>query len=218
MDLILSALAAVLPGAVVTLQISVCAWLISVVVGLLISVLRDTDRRIITLPLGAIVMILRSLPQLIVLYIVFYGLGSLHVNMDSLTAAILGLGIADAAYSAEAYRAGFLTVSRAQREAGLSLGLSKLAVMRLIVIPEAVPFLVPPLLNSFVALMKGATLASALGAPEILYGAQNYMARTGQVGWVALVVIVLYWVATIPLTHLIARLETHIRAQYTASK
>jgi polar amino acid transport system permease protein len=147
---------------------------------------------------------------------VFYGLGQIHINLDSFTAAVIGLGIAEAAYVAEYYRAGFLTVTQGQREAGLSLGLSKFGVMRLIVIPEAIPFLVPPLLNSFVGLMKAATIAAAIGAPEVLYEARNYMAITGRVGEVALIIIVLYCVATIPLTRLIAGVERGIRAPYAA--
>ena len=144
MSLIEGALGAVLPGAVVTLEISLFAWLISVGVGLVVALARDSNWRPVTLPLAGLITILRSLPQLIILYVVFYGLGQIHINLDSFTAAVIGLGIAEAAYVAEYYRASFLTVTQAQREAGLSLGLSKFGVMRLIVIPEAVPFLVPP--------------------------------------------------------------------------
>jgi polar amino acid transport system permease protein len=214
MDFVGGAIAAVLPGAVVTIQITIFAWLISVVVGLLIELVRGANWRRTTLPLNASLGLLRSLPQLLVLYFVFYGLGSARIYLDSFTAAVIALGIADAAYSAEYYRASFLTVPVTQREAGSSIGLSRWKIMRLIVIPQAVPFLIPPLLNSFVGLMKAATLAAAIGAPELLYEGRNYMAISGQVGGVAVVIITVYLVATIPLTRLIGRLEQRIRAPY----
>lgn len=217
MDLIQGALGAVLPGAVTTLEISICAWVIAVSVGLVVGLGRDSSWRPLTLVLVGLITILRSLPQLISLYVVFYGLGQVHVNLDPFPAAVIGLGIAESAYAAEYYRASFLTVTQAQREAGLSLGLSKFAVIRLIVIPEAIPFLVPPLLNSFVGLMKAATVAAAIGAPEILYAGRNYMAITGRVGEVALVIIALYLVVTIPLTRFIGSVEGRIRAPYAVS-
>lgn len=217
MGLITGTLSAVLPGAIVTVEISVCAWMIAVSVGLIVALARSANLPPLALLLEGLITILRSLPQLIILYVVFYGLGQIHINLDPFPAAVIGLGIAEAAYAAEYYRAGFLTVTRAQREAGLSLGLSKFAVMRLIVIPEALPFLVPPLLNSFVGLMKAATVAAAIGAPEVLYAGRNYMAITGRVGEVALVIIVLYLVATIPLTRLIGGVERRIRAPFAAA-
>jgi His/Glu/Gln/Arg/opine family amino acid ABC transporter permease subunit len=218
MDLIRGVITAVLPGAIVTLEITVGAWSISVLLGLLLAVVRQSGGPLIGWPLTASVFLVRSVPQLIVLYIVFFGLGYFNINLNSLTAAIVGLGIAEAVYSAEYFRAGFITVPATQHDAGLSMGLSKLAVMRLIVIPQAIPFLMPPLLNSLVGLMKGATLAAAIGAPEILYQSENYMTKTGQIGPVALVIIGLYLVVTIPLTRLVGRLEVRVRSQYVQAK
>lgn len=214
MDLARDIAANLLPAGIVTVEITIGAWLVSALLGLVLALLRQGGGPMVRLPLGTAVIVLRSLPQLVILYVVFFGLGALNISLSSLAAAIVGLGVADAVYSAEYYRAGFMTVSVSQREAGLSLGLSPLAVMRLVVIPQAVPFLVPPLLNSFVGMMKGATLAAAIGAPEILYAGQLYMERTGRVAPVALVIIVLYMIATIPLTRFIGRLEKRVRAGY----
>jgi polar amino acid transport system permease protein len=217
-NLIRGVITDVLPGAVVTLEITFGAWSISVLLGLLLALVRQGGGPLLGWPVTASVILVRSVPQLVVLYIVFFGLGYFNINLNSLTAAIVGLGIAEAVYSAEYFRAGFITVPTSQHDAGLSMGLSKLAVMRLIVIPQAIPFLIPPLLNSLVGLMKGATLAAAVGAPEILYQSQNYMAKTGQIGPVALVIIGLYLIVTIPLTRFVGRLEVRVRAQYAQAK
>src|SRR2546426_176499 len=82
------------------------------------------------------------------------------------------------------------------RGTGLSLGLSRLQVMRLVVLPQTTPFLIPPLLNTFIGLLKTATIASAVGAPEILYRGQAIISRSGIIIPVALSVIGLYVVVT----------------------
>jgi len=212
--MITGVIADVLPGAIVTAQITLGAWIISVVLGLVVALVRNGGGPLLAFPVTGSVVLIRSLPQLVVLYIVFFGLGYFGINLSSLAAAIIGLGVAEAAYSAEYYRAGFLTVPSTQHDAGLSLGLSRLAVMRLIVIPQSIPFLIPPLLNSLIGLMKAATLAAAIGAPEILYQGQQYMTLTGQIGPVALIIIGLYLAATIPLTRSVRRLEAGVRSRY----
>ncbi|TMD14815.1 MAG: amino acid ABC transporter permease [Chloroflexi bacterium] len=211
MDAVQSILPYILPGVLVTLEISVGAWVVSAALGLVLAVMRDTRKPLITLPASISVEVVRAVPQLVVLYIVFFGLGTLGINLDSLTAAIVGLGISDAVFTAEYYRAGFLTVAPKQRDAGLSLGLKPLQVARYVIIPQTIPFVVPPLLNSFVGLMKSATLASAVGAPEILYGGRNYMETTGHVAPAAVAIMGLYIIATVPLTRAVRSLEKRVQ-------
>ncbi len=206
----------ILPGALVTIEITVGAWLVSATLGLLIALIRDTGKPLLTIPVSVSVEIVRAVPQLVVLYIVFFGLGTIGLNLDSLTAAILGLGVADAVFTAEYYRAGFLTIPPTQRDAGLSIGLKPLQVTRHVIIPQTIPFVVPPLLNSFVGLMKSATLASAVGAPELLYGGRNYMQTTGHVAPAAVAIMGLYIVATLPLTRAVRNLEQRVRLRTRA--
>lgn len=216
MDTIRSIAPYILPGALVTIEITVGAWLVSAILGLALALMRDTRRPLLTIPVSLSVEVVRAVPQLVVLYIVFFGLGTVGINLDSLTAAILGLGVADAVFSAEYYRAGFLTIPATQRDAGLSLGLKPLQVMRFVVVPQTIPFVVPPLLNSFVGLMKSATLASAVGAPEILYGGRNYMETTGRVAPAAVAIMGLYIIATLPLTRAVRNLEKRVRSRTRA--
>ncbi len=201
----------ILPGVLVTLEISIGAWVVSAALGLVIAVIRDTRKPLITLPASISVEIVRAVPQLVVLYIVFFGLSTLGINLDALTAAIVGLGVSDAVFTAEYYRAGFLTVPPTQREAGLSIGLKPLQVARFVIVPQTIPFVVPPLLNSFVGLMKSATLASAVGAPEILYGGRNYMETTGHVAPAAVAIMALYIIGTVPLTRAVRALERRVQ-------
>jgi len=202
-----------LAGASATIAIAVGAWIVAAVLGLLLAVLADIGPRVMRLPLKGLILSLRSIPELIVLYLFYFGLGAFGLNIPPLVAAALGLGIATSAYAAEYYRGALMTVPVSQVDAGTSLGLSALGVMRLVVIPQALPVVVPPLANAFIGLLKNATLASAVGAPEILYRARNVISRTGDIGSTVALVVLMYVVATLPLTRLVAILERRIQAQ-----
>jgi His/Glu/Gln/Arg/opine family amino acid ABC transporter permease subunit len=193
-----------LRGGVVTVEIAISAWMVAAALGLALAVLRDLGGAAVRASVVSLITMLRSLPQLVVLYLLYFGVSALGVNVSSLVAAILALGITEAAFTAEYYRAGFMTVPDSQREAGQSLGLSALAVFRLIVMPQTIPFVVPPLLNAFVGLLKTATLAAAVGAPEVLYRGQNDMTRTGLIVPIVVVIIGLYVLVTVPLTRAVA--------------
>src|ERR1700680_541896 len=95
----------VLPGAAITLQIAAGAWIVSAVVGLVLALAADSGRRFLTFPVAASVSIVRSLPQLVILYVLYFGISQFGISLNSMIAAIVGLGIADAVFTAEYYRA-----------------------------------------------------------------------------------------------------------------
>jgi His/Glu/Gln/Arg/opine family amino acid ABC transporter permease subunit len=196
-----------LQGAIETIKIASGAWAVSAVAGLLLAVARDATVWPVRIAIAFAIAIIRSVPQLILLYLIFFGFPSIGVNISALLTAILVLGLADAAFNAEYYRGSLLTVPASQREAGKSLGFSRIGTLRHIVLPQAMLYMIAPLLNSFLSLIKTATLASAIGLPEILYRAQNDLETTGQVTRVILVVIVIYAVACMPLIRVIAAVE-----------
>jgi His/Glu/Gln/Arg/opine family amino acid ABC transporter permease subunit len=200
-----------LQAGITTVEITVGAWIVGTMLGLLLAVIRDIGALPIKVSLESTVTILRSVPQLVALYLMFFGLGAIGIQLNPIVAAILALGVTDAAFAAEYYRAGFMTVPIAQRDAGLSLGLSSLGTLRLVILPQTLLFVIPPLLNQFVGLLKLATLASAIGAPEILYRGEDDINVTGQVVYVAIVIAALYVGVTMPLTLLVANLERRLR-------
>lgn len=204
-------------GATTTVVIAAGAWVVAAVLGLAIAIVREFRLPVLAQALDVGVTVLRSLPQLVVIYLLFFGLAGIGIRIGATNATILALGITDAAFTAEFYRGGLRTVSERQREAGLSLGLSRLQVLRLVVVPQMVPFLIPPLLNVFVGLLKAATLASAVGAPDVLYRAHAIIQRSGIIVPVLASVILVYVAVTWPLTQLVAVLESRVRARGRAS-
>jgi polar amino acid transport system substrate-binding protein len=191
-----------LRGGILTLKIATGAWVVSAVVGLFLAMVRDSAMLPLRLLAAAFIAVLRSTPQLILLYLVFFGLPSLGLDINALLAAILVLGVADASFNAEYYRAGLLTVPATQRDAGMSLGFSRLGTLIHVVLPQAMLYMIAPLLNSYLSLLKTATLASAIGVTEILYRGQNEIQLTGRVVAVSVIVIVIYAAVCIPLARL----------------
>lgn len=196
-----------LEAGITTLKIATGAWFVSAIVGLLLALARDGAILPVRIVLSLLIAVLRSVPQLILLYLVFFGLPSLGYDVGGMTTAILVLGIADASFNAEYYRASLLTVPYSQREAGMSLGFSRLGTLGLVVLPQAMLYMVAPLLNSYLSLLKTATLASAIGVPEILYRADNDIQLTGRVVGVIVIVMCIYTAVCLPLIRLIAHFE-----------
>jgi polar amino acid transport system permease protein len=196
-----------LQGAIVTLTVSAGAWVVAVTLGLGFALLTESRIPVVVPVTNFVTTCLRALPQLVILYVVFFGLGGIGISLDPIVAAIVALGAMEGAFASEVYRAGLLTVSTVQREAGLSLGLNKFQLFRLVIVPQMIPFLIAPLLNVFVGLTKTATIASAVGVPEILYDGQALMNETFQIVLISGMIVALYVMFTVPLTRLAARFE-----------
>jgi His/Glu/Gln/Arg/opine family amino acid ABC transporter permease subunit len=204
----------ILPAARVTIEITLGAWLISVVLGATLAIIGVQGPRPMRVSVGGTIYVLRSVPPLVALYVIYFGLPSAGVSISPIFASIIGLGVLDAVYSAEYYRAALRTIALPQWEAAFSLGMSPWSSMRLVVLPQTIPFIMPPTINSLVGMMKAAVYASAIGAPELLFTGETYMSTTGQVTEVAVFIMGLYLIATIPLTRLAGRLEQRVRTAH----
>lgn len=204
---------ALLKGLAVTLQIAVGAWVLSVVLGIILGILTDMGARPVQWFVCVLVTLLRSIPQLVLLYLLYFGVGSLGLNVPAVVAAIVALGMTESAFASEYYRAALMTVPPDQREAGKSLGFSPIKVFVLIVLPQAVPYALAPLLNSFISLAKLATLAAAVGSPEILYTGQSMIQLTGEITLIILLIIAIYIAFSVPLSRVVRRLDARIERQ-----
>jgi polar amino acid transport system permease protein len=179
-----SSLPAVLSGLWLNVRVLVVAELGILALGLLIAVLR-TLRGPVFFPVRALatgyVDLFRGVPLLIALYLVGFGVPALRLQGVPNDVAVLGtvaLILIYSAYVAEVFRAGIESVHPSQRAAARSLGLTHRQSMRLVVLPQAVRRVLPPLLNDFVALQKDCGLISVLGAVDAIRGAQIEAART----------------------------------------
>ncbi len=159
-------------GAIRTLELSVLAMIMAVVLGLIIALMRlYTPPPFSQLALW-FVEIMRGTPLLIQLYFIYYGLPNIGIKLDPFPAALLGLGLNYAAYEAENYRAGILSIPRSQMEAALALGMTRLQALRHIIVPQAMRLVLPPVTNDFISLLKDSSLVSIITMVELtkVYG------------------------------------------------
>ncbi|OLT14863.1 ABC transporter permease [Pseudonocardia sp. CNS-139] len=180
----LSSFPAVLEGLWLNVRVLVVAEIGILVVGLGIAMLR-TLRGPVFFPVRALatgyVDLFRGVPLLIALYLIGFGLPALRLQGIPTDTAVLGtitLILVYSAYVAEVFRAGIESVHPSQRAAARSLGLSHRQSMRLVILPQAVRRVLPPLLNDFVALQKDVGLISVLGAVDAIRAAQIESARS----------------------------------------
>ena len=228
--IIFSALATGIP---VTLGVAIVAFVIAILLGLGLALLRSSPLRIAREGATFYIELVRGLPMLVILYyIAFVGApalaGILNAilaplistgliqpltprDFDFATRAILALSLGYAAFIAEIFRAGIESVDKGQVEAALALGLSRAQVMRRVVLPQAIRNVLPALGNEFVAVIKDSSLVSALGVQDITQLGKVYAASTFKFFETYNVVAFFYLCLTVSLSMLVRRLEGRLR-------
>ena len=153
-------------GALLTVLISVCAFAFAFPFGVILAVVRSHAGPVARFFATAYVELFRGTPVLLQLYVLYYGLSS-FVRLGPIVAAVLGLGLNYAAYEAEVHRGALAAVPRGQAEAAGALGLSRLQVLRHVLLPQSIRIALPALTNDFVALLKDSSLVSVITVVEL---------------------------------------------------
>ncbi|MBB5391843.1 MULTISPECIES: amino acid ABC transporter permease [Herbaspirillum] len=169
----------ILRGMGVTVLLSLAVIAAGLLLGLLLAVLRATGQRAATLAVVAFADIMRSLPPLIVIIVLFFAFPYIDLAMSSFTATWLALTLVLAAYAEESIWAGILALPRGQSEAARSTGLSWIQAMAWVVLPQALRMAVPPLTNRVISITKNTALGSVVALSEILNTAQAASSNAG---------------------------------------
>jgi polar amino acid transport system substrate-binding protein len=154
-------------GAAMTLEISVLSMILAICLGLSMALARLYGPSWLRWMTVSYIEIFRGTPLLIQLYLIFYGLPHLGIRFDPFVAAVLGLGLNYGACEAENYRAGILSIPKAQMDASRALGMSWGQSLRHVILPQAVRVVIPPVTNDFIALLKDSSLVSVISLVEL---------------------------------------------------
>lgn len=195
-----------IPAAWLTLEITVLGILIGMLLGLFTSMLRISDKWWVNISARVYIYLIRGTPLLLQLFLFFYVLRQ-SLNLDSLTAAFLALGIHNGAYIAEIFRGSIQSIDPGQMEAARSLGMTYPRAMRRIVLPQAFKRSIPPLGNQFIIALKDSSLASAITINEVLLQAQRLAAANFKMLEMLTVAALFYLFYTSIFTWLVNRLE-----------
>jgi polar amino acid transport system permease protein/cystine transport system permease protein len=199
---------AILLGAAMnTVIVTAGGLLAALVLGLVVALPLLSKRRWIRGIARTYVEIFRGTPVLTQLFILYFGLPELGIELTPVSAAVLGFGLNGAAYLAEVYRAGILAINKGQMEAALSVGMRPTEGMRYIVLPQAVRIVVPPLTNYAVSLLKDSAIVSAIAVPEIMFRARQLVTETYLSLEIYVVAAALYLLMSLPLIRLARRFE-----------
>ena len=159
-------------AAITTIEATVIGYAFALVVGLFLALLRRSRRRWISWPVGWFVEFIRSTPLLVQLYFLFFVFPEYGIVLSGMVAGVLGMGLHYSTYTSEVYRAGLEAIPRGQWEAATALNFSPLRVYSNIIIPQAIPPVVPALGNYLVGMFKDSPLLSAIAVVELMQRAK----------------------------------------------
>ena len=207
----------------ITLELAGLAFLVSIIIGLLLAIIRYKKVKILSPIASAFLSLMRGTPMLIQLYVAYYGIpailrifNSWGANIDvniipKMVYAFVALGLYQAAFTSEIFRAALESVDKGEIEAATAMGMTYPQVLRRIIVPEALENALPGICNSVIGLVKGTSLASTCGIIEITYQNSILAGRDYRYleGYVALAII--YWVITVILEKIFKLIEKRFR-------
>lgn len=173
-----------LDGLKLTALVSLASIAIGMIIGLFICLMKMSKNVVLRGIAGVYIWIIRGTPMLVQALIIFLGVPQLiqvaipSFRFDAVTAGIITLSLNAGAYLAEIYRGGIMAVPKGQSEAARSLGLSKSKTMRKVILPQALKFSVPSLVNQFIITIKDTSILTVIGMAEVVNKAQQYVGST----------------------------------------
>ena len=167
------ALPQMLQGLGLTILMALATVVIGVSGGLLLAVARSFPSRLLRWPIIGFVDIFRSLPQLVIIILIYFALPYSGIQLSPFWSTVLGLSLVLAAFAQESFWAGITATQRGQWEAATATGLSHTATVLFVVLPPAIKTSIPSLTNRIIAVTKGTALGSAVAVQELLAHAQS---------------------------------------------
>lgn len=210
---VLEVLREIFPFIPITLFIAIVAMLLSCVVGLFIALVKESKSRLLEPVIALYVSFFRSIPTVVELFIIYYGLPQLFPSfnkMEALTATIIGLSLKNAAYLSEIFRAGLQSVAKGQYEACLVVGLSRFHTYKNIILPQAFCNALPGMSNIFISLIKETSLAFTLGLVDLFAHAKLMASDSFRYFEAYLAVAIVFWVLVLIFSNLQTRLELRL--------
>ena len=201
-----------LKGAYYTVVLSLGGMFFGLLLGFGLALMRLSRFKLVSWLARVYVSFFRGTPLLVQLFIWFFGLPQFGVTLPAFACGVLGLGMYSGAYVSEIVRGAIQSVDRGQTEAARSLGMSSGQAMRIIILPQAVVRMIPPLGNEFIALIKNSALVSLLTIHDLMHEGQKIISVSYRSLETYLVVALIYLVLTTAAMVILRKVEQHLRA------
>ncbi len=157
-------------GAWVDVWVALVGFGLACILGLGNALLRTSGINLLSIPSFLYVQVMRGIPLYVMILYVYFGIANaLNIDFTSFQAMILALALTGSGYTTEIFRAGLGAIDRGQMEAARSMGLNRFHTYRHVILPQAFRIVVPPLGNTFIGMLKGATLMSVIAVPDMVF-------------------------------------------------
>jgi len=155
--------------------------------------------------------VLRSIPLLVTLFLLFYGLPAFGIRLAPFTAAAIGVGLRSSAYQSQIFRGAILSISENQFRAALSMGMNRIRAFRHIIMPQALRLAIPPWTNELTIVLKDTSMAFALGVVELVRQGRYIIVATREPLLIYLTIAAIYLILTLLSNNTLGRLEKRLR-------
>lgn len=208
MDYILNIIPQMLDGCWISFQVFIITIVLSIPLGILLSLGRVSGISILQKLIGFYVWVLRGTPLMLQIFFIYFVLPSVDIRLPDFESAILAFVLNYAAYFCEIFRAGIQAIPKGQYEAAHTLGMNYVQTMRRIILPQVIRVILPPISNETITLVKDTSLVYVLAMNDLMRTARNLVQRDFNI-MPFIVAAVFYLLATLVLTMLFERLEKH---------
>lgn len=193
-------------GLLVTFEVTVLSLLCTLPIGLLTGLGRLSRHRFLNLLASTYVEIIRGVPLLVQLFYIYYALGRI-IQVPPMVSAVIAISFCYGAYMGEVFRAGILSVSQGQTEAARSLGFSKTQTMVLVILPQAMRTILPPIGNECIAMLKDTSLVSIIAVADLLRRGREYASQTFDYFETYTIIALIYLIITLLLSKGVSVME-----------
>ncbi len=200
----------VLLGCLWTIGITVAAALLSFFGGILFAVIALYAPAALRWPFKVVEFVFMGTPLLLQLFLIYFGLVQIGIDLPAFVAGVIGLGLHFAVYNSELIQTAILSVDKGQMEAARTVGLSRGQALRKVVVPQAVRAVIPPIGNNMIALLKDSALVSVIGVSELTLSAQRAIGATYRPFEFYLLAAAFYYVINLGMEWVQRRIERRI--------
>ncbi|WP_277372251.1 amino acid ABC transporter permease [Pseudomonas sp. AA-38] len=203
-----------LQGAALTLFLCLCSMLVSLLLGFAAALARLSNSAVLLGVASFYTSFFRGTPLLIQILLIYLGLPQIGLVPGAISAGIIALSLNYGAYLSEIFRAGIMAVPTGQREAAVAMGMGPGQIFFYIVLPQAMRTIIPPTANQFISMLKDSSLISVMGVWEVMFLAQSYGRSSYRYLEMLTTAALIYWVLSILLELVQARLERRFSRGY----
>lgn len=193
-----------------TVFLTVSAAALSLIGGILFAVVVLYAPGLVSYPVRAFMWLFMGTPLLLQLFLIYFGLVQIGIDVPALAAGIIGLGLHFAVYNADIFRAGIAAIDAGQAEAARSIGFGRWQTLRYVILPQAVRNTMPPVGSMMIALLKESSVVSVIGIAELVHAAQLAISETYRPFEFYLTIAALYYLVNLVMEAGLRRIERRV--------